>query len=178
MAFGLSAPGCFGFGGKEIHYWEICASSVDGKAYCVPEGSGPGAAWADVKAHNGAEPIEMWVVRADDEDFDEWVARPGSLDAYLDTVQEVLDHVRVTQKNAESYQATMAGRLGRDLFLARMAQEKLIAERAVDPKERIQSALMAKAAPETDPLKAEVAADKQSMGDVQAIVDQAMVDAA
>ncbi|MBK9260142.1 MAG: hypothetical protein IPM54_09935 [Polyangiaceae bacterium] len=119
----------------------------------------------------------MWVERANGTALDEWVSRPGAVDGYLDVVQEVLDYLRVTQRNAESYHASLAGKLGRDLERARRLQEKIIADQSADPKTRIQKMLLDKGAKEKDPLKAEIAADKQTMGDVQAMIDKTKVDA-
>ena len=143
MATGMALPGsgCFLFGDEEQEAWEICASSIDGDAHCVAGSDGPNDAWKKVVANGGTEPIQMWVARTDRAEFDEWVSYPGTVDAYLDYTREILDYVRVTQGNAESYRATLAGRLGQDLMDARRAQEKIIADKVLDPKTRVESPL-------------------------------------
>ncbi|MBK9262858.1 MAG: hypothetical protein IPM54_24025 [Polyangiaceae bacterium] len=177
VAMGMAVPGCFLFGANDEEVrWEVCASPIESRTHCVSASSGPGAAWERAAA-NGAEPIEMWVERADGTPLDEWVSSPMMVDAYINVVEEVLDYLRVTQRNAESYHASLAGKLGRDLERARRLQEKIIADTSVDPKTRIQKTLLDKGAKEKDPLKAEIAADKQTMGDVQAVIDAAKVDA-
>jgi hypothetical protein len=84
-------------------------------------------------------------------------------------------HAEITKL---SYHASLSGKLGEKLRHARRVQQEVVNEKSVDPKGRVEQALLDKAAKETDPLKAELTADKQTMGDVQAIVDQAKVDAA
>ena len=180
MATGMALPGsgCFLFGSEEQEAWEICASSIDGDAHCVAASNGPNDAWKKVAANGGTEPIQMWVARTDRAEFDEWVSYPGTVDAYLDYTREILDYVRVTQGNAESYRATLAGRLGQDLMDARRAQEKIIADKVLDPKTRVESPLFDKVNEELSPLKVELVADKQSMGEVVAIFDKAKLDGA
>jgi hypothetical protein len=120
----------------------------------------------------------MWVEWPDNIELKELVTRPDLLNAWLNDIRVVLDYVRVTQNNAESYQASLSGKLGDDLRRARRVQEQIIAVKSVNPKKRIEKLLLDKAVNETDPLKAEIAGDKQTIGDLLAVVDQAKVDGA
>jgi hypothetical protein len=174
-ALGVGVPGCWF--GSDQNEGRICASPIEGGTYCVSSSSGPSAAWEKAEAA-GTEPIQMWAEWPKSLELREVVASPGLLNAWFDDIRMVTDFVRVTKGNAESYHATLSGRLEDDLQRARRAQREIIAEKLVDPKGRLEQALLGKAVNETDPLNVEIAADKQTMSDVQAIVDQAKVDAA
>jgi hypothetical protein len=175
-ALGLGVPGCLWFGNDE-NEGRICASPIEGGTYCVAANSGPSVAWDKAKA-NGTEPIQMWAEWPDNVDLRDVVSSPNLLNAWLDDVVNVTNYLRVTRGNAESYYASLSGILGENLLRARIVQEDIIAEKAVDPQGRVAQALLDKAAKETDPLKAKITADKQTMNDVKTIVDQAKVDSA
>lgn len=174
MVMGLGVPGCFIFGNGETE-GSLCASPIEGGNHCVPASSGPDAAW-NKAASAGTEPIQMWAVWPEYVEIGDVVASPPMLNAWLDDVRGVMEYLRVTKGNAESYNASLSGNLGDRLRQARRVQNKIIHERSVDPKKRIEQVLLDKAVGETDPLKAEITADKQSMGDVLAIVDQTKVE--
>jgi len=174
-ALGVFVPGCFG--GNDESEGKICASPVEDGTYCVPSSSGPAGAWNDAKAM-GSEPIQMWAVWPDNIELKDVVANPYQLDAWLDDVRTLMDYLRVTQGNAESYHASLAGKLGDDLRRAREVQNGIIDGKTVDPGAVVATALAQKAIQETDPLKVEIAADKQTLGEVQALMDQAKVGAA
>jgi hypothetical protein len=177
MAAGLAVPGCFLFRNDDKPESRFCASPVEGERYCVDSSFGPAAAWNDAKAA-GNEPIQMWVEWPDNIELKELVTRADLLNAWLNDIRVVIDYVRVTQNNAESYHASLSGKLGDKLRQARQAQEQIIAAKSADPKAVIEKLLLDKAVNETDPLKAEIAGDKQTIADLLAVVDQAKVDGA
>ena len=177
MGMGLSAPGCFLWPGDDKNEGRFCASPIEGGTYCVSASSQPLGAWSDAAAH-GHEPIQMWAEWPENVELREVVASPALLNAWLGDVRTVMDYLRVTQGNAESYQASLSGNLGERLRQARRVQNNIISDKSVDPKKRLEQVLLDKAITETDPLKAEITADKQSMGDVLAIVEQTKVDGA
>ena len=176
-ALGVIVPGSGCFGGNDEEEGQICASPVEGGTYCVRASSGPSGAWNDAKAA-GTEPIQMWAGWPDNVELKEVVTNPYELEAWLDDVRTVMDYLRVTQGNAESYYASLSGKLGDDLRRAREVQQAVIDGKSVDPDGLVATALAKKAILEMDPVKVEIAADKQAMGDVLAIVDKAKVDGA
>ena len=178
LGLGLMIPGsgCFGSGSDDEYKGRICASPLEGGRYCVPTSDGPAAAW-DKANMAGTEPITMWAEWPKDVTTKEVVSNPELLGAWLDDVQAVNEYLRVTRGNAESYYASLAGKQASLLLQARQAQKEFMAEKAVEPKTLLTTALLEKGAKETDPLKVEIAADKQAMRDVQVILDAAKIDA-
>jgi hypothetical protein len=177
MAMGLGVPGCFLAGNDEKSEGRICASPVEGGNHCVSSSSGPSAAWNKAAAA-GSEPIQMWAVWPEDVELNEIIAFPTRLEMWLDDVQTVIDYLRITQRNAESYHASLSGKLGDDIREVSRLQNEIIKGKAADPKKRVEQLLFDKAVSESEPLKAEITADKQTIGDVLTIVDQAKVDGA
>lgn len=178
-AGGFFVSGCCALGPEDdINVGRYCASPVEGGQFCVSTEEGPAAAWNQAKA-NGTEPIQMWAVWPENLELDEVVAFPHQLKAWLDDVRIVLDYVRVTKNNAESYQASLSGKLRDDLLRARSLQSAIINEKSVVTPEGVVLGQLTKKLPgELDPLKLEIATDKQKMGDVLAIVEQAKLDGA
>ena len=174
MVMGLGVPGCLWFDSDEDE-GRFCASPIEGGDHCVSASSGPSAAWEKAKAA-GTEPIQMWAEWPEDVDERELVISPDLLQAWLGDVQTVLDYLRMTKGNAESYHASLSGKLRQQIHDVRSFQENHLDASAVNPKVRVKQRMLDKAAKETDPLKAEVTADKQSMGEVLAIVEQTKVD--
>ena len=174
-ALGMGVPGCFG--SNDENEGKICASPAEGGTYCVSASHGPSGAWNDAKAM-GKEPIQMWAEWPEAVELKDVVASPYQLDAWLDDVRTVMDYVRVTQGNAESYYASLSGRLGNDLRRAREMQQGIIDGKSVDPDGVVATALAKKAILEMVPVKVEMAADKQTIGDVLVIVDKAKIDGA
>ena len=178
MALGMGVPGCFLFGNKdEKSEGRICASPVEGGNHCVSASSGPSEAWNNA-ALAGTEPIQMWAEWPENVDMGEVVASPFLLNEWLGDVQTVVDYLRITQRNAESYHASLSGKLGNDIREVSRAQNKIIHDKYVDPEKRVEQVLLDKAVNDTDASKAEVTAGKQSIGDMLAIVEQAKVDGA
>ena len=177
-AFGIAAPGsgCSWFDTHE-NEGRICGSPMEGGDYCMPANSGALAAWNDAMAH-GSEPIQMWAEWPETVGVTQLVVNPQLLNAWLDDVQTVLDYLRITRGNAESYHASLSGKLGDRLHQALLVQERIMGAKVVNPSGRVEKVLLDKAAHEMDPLKAKVVADKQSMGEVLAIVEQTKVDKA
>ncbi|HRI72411.1 MAG TPA: hypothetical protein PK156_49590 [Polyangium sp.] len=100
------------------------------------------------------------------------------LQVWLDDARTALDYVRITQGNAESYRASLDGKQ-QDLFIqASVVQSEIMREKSTDPKEVLEQALVEKAATEIDPLKTEIAIDKQTMGEIQTLVEQSRIDGA
>jgi len=178
LGLGLSIPGagCMWSGDDESE-GRICASPIEGGKYCVDSSSGPSAAWSEAIAH-GSEPIEMWTVWPKKYELSDVVSSPVLLGAWFDDMRAILDYLRITKGSAESYRATMAGKMDRDLERAMSVQSALRREKKVDPKEAISELLLQKAATEVDPVKAEVTADKQALGEMQVVIDKAKVDGA
>jgi len=173
----LGVPGCLWFGNESENEGRICASPMEGGDHCVPASYGAMAAWNDA-ASAGSEPIQMWVEWPENVGVTQLVINPKLLNAWLDDVQTVLDYLRLTRGYAESYHASLSGRLGQQIRDVRQFQEMNLDAKSANPKVRVKKALLDKAANETDALKVEVTADKQSVGDVLAIVDQKKVDGA
>jgi hypothetical protein len=88
----------------------FCAAPVNGNAYCVSSSRSPADAWNQAAIH-GRLPIEMWAEWPSDVTLDELVGSRERLEAWFADTDKVLSYVRDTQKNAESYKASMAGRL-------------------------------------------------------------------
>ncbi|HRI72465.1 MAG TPA: hypothetical protein PK156_49860, partial [Polyangium sp.] len=144
---------------------------------CVSTSDVPDGAWENAKAA-GNEPIQMWAEWPDNLELRELVANPNLLQSWLDDARTVLDYVRITQGYAESYRASLDGKQ-QDLFIqASVVQSEIMREKSTDPKEVLEQALVEKAATEIDPLKTEVAIDKQTMGEIQTLVEQSKLDAA
>jgi hypothetical protein len=129
-ALGMGVPGCFLFG-SDNHEGRICASPVEGKTYCVASSSGSSGAWNKAAAA-GTEPIQMWAVWPDNVELNDVVTSPNLLNAWLDDVRTVMDYLRVTQGNAESYHASLSGNLGDRLRQARRVQNEIIHDKSVD----------------------------------------------
>lgn len=175
FSIGLAVPGCFLFGPDEPSA-RICASPIEGGEYCVPSSYGPDAAWNDAKAA-GTEPIQMWAVWPENRELKDVVASPIWMARWLDDVQTVMDYLRVTQGNAESYRASLSGRLGDDLRRARWMQNEIMGATSTDPQSYVASVLIERGGDDIVPLRIEIAMDKQTMGEVQAIWEQAQMDA-
>ncbi len=175
--WGCFVSGCCVMGGPDEHEGRFCAAPVEGGHYCVSTSDGPDEAWENAKAA-GNEPIQMWAEWPDNLELRELVANPNLLQVWLDDARTALDYVRITQGNAESYRASLDGKQ-QDLFIqASVVQSEIMREKSIDPKEVLEQALAEKAATEIDPLKTEVAIDKQTMGEIQTLVEQSRVDGA
>lgn len=176
--WGNFVSGCCAMGEPDKQEGRFCAAPVEGNGrYCVPVSDGPARAWNDAKAA-GNEPIQMWAEWPDNLELRELVANPNLLQSWLDDSRTALDYVRVMQGYAESYRASLDGKQ-QDLFIqASVVQSEIMREKSTDPKEVLERALVDKAAMELDPLQAEVAADKQTMGEIQALVEQSRIDGA
>ena len=175
---GSFVSGCCALGGPDENEGRFCAAPVEGNGrYCVPVSDGPDGAWENAKAA-GTEPIQMWAEWPDNLELRELVAHPNLLQSWLDDARTALDYVRVTQGNAESYRASLDGKQ-QDLFIqASVVQSEIMREKSADPKEVLSQALVEKAATEIDPLKTKVAIDKQTMGEIQTLVEQSRIDGA
>ena len=170
--------GCCAMGGPDEQEGRFCASPVEGNGrYCVPVSDGPAGAWENAKGA-GNEPIKMWAEWPDNLELRELVANPNLLQVWLDDARTALDYVRITQGNAESYRASLDGKQ-QDLFIqASVVLSDFMREKSTDPKEVLERALVDKGATELDPLKTKIAADKQTMGEIQTLVEQSRIDGA
>jgi hypothetical protein len=110
-AVGTIAPGCEG---DTEAFGRICAAPFGGGTACVPAEKGPATAWQQAEAE-GEPPIEMWVERPEEMTLDDLVKSEQNLTRWFATVDEVIEYVRDTQRNAESYKLTLEGRLGMSL---------------------------------------------------------------
>lgn len=126
---GAFAPGC---GPASDWDGRLCAAPATGGEYCVPSDATMGAkgAWDKAEA-NGPLPIQMWAEWPEDMTLDELVASPDKLKLWFADIDKVLTHVRVGEKHAESYQASMAGRLGALLAQAKQRQVELLEQKPV-----------------------------------------------
>jgi hypothetical protein len=176
LLVGALAPGCIG-SSEDDSLGRICASPAEGGEYCVSADRSPESAWSEAKAH-GSLPIEMWAEWPKAVTLDELVASPEKLGAWFTDMNQVIDHLRLNAQSAESYRASMAGRLGALLRQANDRQKELLAQKPVDAVGNLKRALAQKADVEKGPLVAEIASDKEAMAAVQGIFDKAKKDVA
>ncbi|MRG95327.1 hypothetical protein [Polyangium spumosum] len=168
---GVVLPGCAWWSGENEERGRMCAAPVEGSEYCVSSGDGPGRAWLQAAA-NGSRPIEMWAEPPEGMTLDTLTSSPAEMEKWLGDIDETLGYVREMQRCAESYRASMAGRVRERLVSARIGQNQFLEQTPVDAVGLFEAALVSKANAEKEPLVAEIAADKLSMGAVQAVLDQ------
>ncbi len=173
FVFGAGIHGCLW--SADVTQGRICASPAEGGEFCVPANYDPAVAWDKASAHGGL-PIQMWAERPEEMTFDELVGSRDNLNRWLADVDKALRYVRDTQRNAESYRASLDGTLGARLREVRNRQVSLLADKPVDAIGHFKGALVQRAASEKDPLTAKLAFDKQSVTQVGAIFDAAKGD--
>jgi hypothetical protein len=154
----------------------LCAASVGGANFCVSASEGPAAAWD--KAAQGTMPIQTWAEPLPGVTIDDLVESEDRLRDWFTNIDTVLTYVRDTQKNAESYKASMEGNLGVLLKQSKDRQAELLAAKPVDALANFKQAVSDKASAEKSPIVATIADDKQSMIAVQAVFDQSKLDVA
>jgi hypothetical protein len=120
----------------------------------------------------------MWAEPLPGVTIDEVVTSQDRLRDWFTNIDTVLTYVRDTQKNAESYKASLEGNLGILLKQSADRQAELLAQKPVDPVAGFKQAVSDKASAEKGPILAAIADDKQTMIAVQAIFDQAKTDVA
>jgi len=152
LLFGALAPGCI-FSSEDDSLGRFCASPAEGGEYCVSAERSPESAWNEAKAH-GSEPIQMWAEWPKAVTLDELVASREKLAAWLGDIDEVLFDLRHNARSAESYRASMAGRLGALLREANERQQELLTRKPVDAVGNLEGALAEKADAEKGPLAA------------------------
>jgi hypothetical protein len=118
----------------------------------------------------------MWVEPPAEMTLDDLVRSGQSLNRWFATIDKVIEYVRDTQRSAESYKLTLDGRLNIWLRMAKDRQKELLSEKPVDAAGSFEEALTEKASAEKDPLIAEIASDKQAMGAVQVVFENAKTD--
>lgn len=171
---GMAPPGCWK---PPLHPpGRFCASPSNGGEFCVGADRGAAAAWDEAAGH-GPQPIQMWSEWPAEVDLDDLVASQDELRTWFEGIDSVLSHVRDVRHAAESYRVTMAGEQRSLLAQAIDRQTQLLADKP-DPIGTFKADLIAKAAEENDPLAAELAADKQTMGEVEALIQKAKTDGA
>jgi hypothetical protein len=171
----IPGAGCL-WSGDDDDIGRICASPIEGGNHCVDSSFGPSPAWNDAMA-NGSEPIEMWAVWPEKYELRDVVSSPALLDAWLDDGQAILEFVRVTKGSAESYRATMNGKMADDLRRARQMQGGLVRE-PIDPVVFVQSEFFDNAIKEESPFRVQIWTGKKALTEMQVIVEQAKVDGA
>jgi hypothetical protein len=176
LGLGVAAPGCQLYR-PDPSRGNVCAARTDGQAQgvCVPADQGPAAAWNQAVG-DGRGPVQMWATWPNNLTLDSLVRDRNALGAWLSDANAVLSFT--STQNAESYRATLGGKLADLLNQVRDRQAQLLAQPGVDAIGHFKAALSDKAKAERDPLVAEAAAGKQSMAAVQAIFDKAKSDAA
>ncbi len=172
---GIFLPGCLWSFGNDETAGRICASPLEGGEWCVPSSYDPGSAWNDAAAH-GSRPIQMWAERPEGMTLEALVTSPGHMERWFEDVHKALGHVRDEQRSAESYQSSMDGQLDDLLRAARSHQMRILQQDGVDAVGHFKAALTEKASAEKEPLVAEIAEDKLSIGAVQGILDQVTLD--
>jgi hypothetical protein len=101
----------------------FCAVPVDGEEHCVSSDRSPADAWNRAAA-GGELPIAMWAKWPSGVTVEALVKSPARLKAWFADTDKVLSYVRDTQKNAESYKATLA-RVGALVAQVKARQEAL-----------------------------------------------------
>ena len=84
----------------------------------------------------------------------------------------------MNQGNAESYHASLSGKQREHLQRARSLQSAIMADKSMDPQGLLLGPLTDKLPAEIEPLKLQIAADKQTMGEIQTLVEQSRIDGA
>jgi hypothetical protein len=84
----------------------FCATPVNGGEHCVSSDRSPADAWNQAAAH-GELPIAMWAKWPSGMTVDALVKSPARLKAWFADTDKVLSYVRDTQRNAESYKASL-----------------------------------------------------------------------
>jgi hypothetical protein len=141
----------------------------------VPAEEGPASAWDEAMA-SGSLPVAMWVEPSGGMTLDDLVSSGNNLGRWFATIDKVIEYVRDTQGNAESYKVTMDGKLGALLRKARDRQIELLSKTPADAAGSFKSAVIEKASAEKDPLLAAIASDKQAMGAVHEVFEEAKAD--
>lgn len=172
---GIVLPGCLWSFGEDEELGRICAAPAEGGEFCVSSREGPASAWNQAAAR-GSLPIQMWAERPEGMTLDALVTNRDGMQRWIGDIDTALGHVRDEQRSAESYKASMEGRLRNLLGSARIRQQEILAQEPIDAVGRFEAALVSKAGAEKEPLVAEIAADKQSMGAVQGVLDQVTLD--
>ncbi|KYF50988.1 hypothetical protein BE08_39985 [Sorangium cellulosum] len=88
-------------------FGSFCAVPVQGEEHCVSSDRSPADAWNRAAA-NGELPIAMWAKWPSGMTADDLVKSPARLKAWFTDTEKVLSYVRDTQRNAESYKASLA----------------------------------------------------------------------
>ena len=154
---------------------QFCAQGV-GKSdaqICVADTQAPSVVWAQAIAKKHTLPIQMWVPYPDP-NLDAFVANKQEMDAWFADIKKLTSFI--STGNAESYDASLKGKLGDLVKQAKTRQDQLIASPPANPAPAIQSfkdALSAQAAKTTGPVGVAIANDKQSIAAVTAIVGDA-----
>ena len=84
----------------------FCAAPANGQEHCVSSDRSPADAWNRAAAE-GELPIAMWAKWPSGMTVDELVKSPARLKAWFADTDKVLSYVRDTQRNAESYKASL-----------------------------------------------------------------------
>src|SRR5689334_21292769 len=123
-------PGClWDFTGEDTG--QICAISVGGDEHCVSSSDDPAVAW-DAAAADGSLPIQMWAKWPEETTIDDLVRSRDKLHRWFDDINKAGAYVRGTKGSAESYRASLDGRLGQLLREVKAHQAALLAEKPVD----------------------------------------------
>ena len=174
-AAGTFVPGCLSSGSTYQPFGRICAVAAGGEEVCVPAEEGPASAWSEAMA-TGSLPVAMWVEPSGGMTLEDVVRSGDNLGRWFATIDKVIAYVRDTKGNAESYKVTMEGKLGAWLREARDRQKELLSKTPADAAGNFKSAVIEKASAEKDPLLAAVASDKQAMGVVHEVFEEAKAD--
>jgi hypothetical protein len=174
-AAGTFVPGCLSSGSTYEPFGRICAVAAGGEDVCVPAEEGPASAWTEAMA-TGSLPVAMWVEPSGGMTLEDVVRSGHNLGRWFATIDKVVEYVRDTERNAESYKVTLDGKLGALLRKARERQKELLSGTPADAVGNFKSSVIEKASAEKDPLLAAIASDKQAMGAVHEVFEEAEAD--
>jgi hypothetical protein len=133
FSLGASTSGCSA-PAPDPSLGSFCAASTDGRQRCVSTNQGPAAAWNQVS--KSMMPIQMWAIRPEGVTLDQLLSDKHRLDLWLDDINTVLTYVRDTQKNAESYKASLEGNLG---ALLAEAEARQLDQLKQDPEDAVRN---------------------------------------
>jgi hypothetical protein len=181
VALGCSAPGqpdpeTTGSASQAILNPQICAlsSSAGAKEICQPDTAKLQDLWAKAASTPGALPIRMYAPYP--EDVNALVASAADLKTWYANIAKVTDFLKNSQKNADSYGASLKDKIGPLLDGAQKAQAALVDPKHADPNNALadfKAAMTKSADTQRGPLGSALTNDKATVTAVTKIVTDA-----